>query len=247
MIKPEDIVLEHIDDSHVYTVNGKYFPGVTQILDLAAPKHPSLIKFFQNNSANRIKKIKTNSASFGTNCHKAIETIINKEKFDISKYSESEKSVIVQFLSWYKFFKPKNSLAEQFVAYEDKETRFAGTLDLITEISTDKLFEAGLIRKQEVNSLWKVIVDFKTSKNIYLSHKIQLRAYQAAIEQMTGSPVDGVAVVKISENGFETHLIDDDVRFEHFKAVYSLYKLILGGDIPHEYSEYLNRKSLAGF
>jgi hypothetical protein len=247
MIKAEDIVLDHVDDSHVYTVNGKYFPGVTQILDLAAPKHPSLIKFFQNNSANRIKKIKNNSSSFGTNCHQAIEKIINKDDFSIDQYSESEKSVIVQFLSWYKFFQPLNPKSEQFVAYDDREIRFAGTLDLFAEISTDKLHAAGLIRKQELNSLWKVIIDFKSSKDVYLSHKIQLIAYKAALEQMTGESIDGIAVVKLSENGFETHLIDDVVKFEHFKAVYSLYKLLLGGDIPHEYHEYLNKKSLAGF
>lgn len=244
MIKPEDIILETHQQNHVYLVKDRFFPGVTQIIDIGAPKHPSLLSFFKNNSKNRVEKIRSETAQFGTNCHRAIEKVINKEKLD--SYTAAETATIKQFLTWLRLTSPKNMLSELFVAYEDSEIRFAGTLDFVGDFDTRVLKELGILDQSVPDTTWKMVIDFKTSKNIYHTHKIQLRAYEQAVMQTFGWQIDAVAVVRFDATNFEMEVIPENVSFDHFRAVYKLFTLMIGGEVPDDYQQFLDLKYQAG-
>lgn len=70
------------------------------------------------------------------------------------------------------------------------EHRFAGTVDLVVG------------KRGEFLQPW----DFKTSKGVYESHRVQLGAYAIALEEMFQTPVTGGKVILLRETGeYEVH------------------------------------------
>jgi hypothetical protein len=115
----------------------------------------------------------------GTDVHKIIE---NWSDVNQSISNDKLQPYVNAFKDWMKDFKPKLISHEQTVINE--EHRYAGTLDLITEIDNNPM-----------------IVDVKTSKDgaVYVESGLQLSAYKYAKPEI----VD-IAVLALTEKGTYT-------------------------------------------
>lgn len=157
--------------------SGAYLPSVTWLAGFY-PKG----KFFEQylkTKGDEADVILEEAGDRGSRIHAALEDLLNGEEVSIdkpyhSKLTGEEKDLtadeweaIISFRDWFKVTKPK-VISVESEAYYDPDERFshgyAGTVDLVCEIGGEK---------------W--IVDFKTSKDIHDSHKIQLTAYRHAL------------------------------------------------------------------
>lgn len=215
-MKKIEIIKKEIDDTHYYFVNGEFYPGVTTILDEAAPVPFGLREFFKQNTPEQQEDIKKTSLELGSKMHDAYEKLLNgielnlKENYPTTK----EKKHIVSFYQWFQDFQPKNFETEQVVASLDY--KFAGTLDFICE---------------KDNETW--LIDFKTSKFIGLNYELQVAAYKQAYEEMTGKKVDHMAILRTASQhkcGYEFKEVNRE--FDEFMNVYRMYLSLHCGVIP---------------
>lgn len=110
-------MIEFLEESHTYLVNGIIVPSVSQILSAT---------IFKDKYANIPKYILNNKAQFGTNVHKAIET----------GYSEDltflEQLAYEQYKRLVRRFEIVPIEQEQLVHYEDL---YCGTLDMVAKVN----------------------------------------------------------------------------------------------------------------
>ncbi len=84
-----------------------------------------------------------------------------------------------------------------------------------------------------------VAIDWKSGKGIYREYALQVAAYAAAIEEMTGYPVSECWVVRLGRDhpSFVARQVDDwRVAFEAFKAALALYSCLRKDPFGHTIS-----------
>lgn|GEM_PF-2443593 len=214
------IVRKQIDSTHYYFVDSgkgaEWFPGVTSILDEAAPMGYGLRRFLLQNTPESAEEIKETTSGLGTKLHDAYEKLMNGAELDLENdyQTTKEKRHLVSFWQWNEDFKPKDIITEHTIA--SLTYKFAGTLDLCCRID-GKL----------------TIIDFKTGAAIYFSHYLQLAAYKQAFEEMYGKKVEQLYILRTGsrhKSGYEFKLIE--TPFEDFKNVYNTYLNLHGGKLP---------------
>lgn len=234
ILSPE-IVKKEIDDSHYYWVDGEYYPGVTSIIEEGAPTGWQLKQFFIRNSADEIRRKQEESLEFGSSIHAAIERLLAGEQVDLVNDFRSSrgKKTLMSFHDWFHLVSPKDFESELVVA--SKEMKYAGTLDFAGYINQQKANEVlGIKESEDKDEFW--IVDFKTSKDVYLGYKLQVMAYKKAYEEMFGKKVDRVGILRVgteTKKGYQfVEVKEDEVSIEDFKRVYKIYLLANDGKIP---------------
>lgn len=216
MNTPIEIVRKEIDNTHYYFVNGEWYPGVTGILDEAAPMPFGLKLWLQTNTKEEADAIKDTTAALGSKLHDAYEKLLNGVEIDMLHDfpTTKEKKHLVSFYDWYNAFKPTEMQTEHTIA--SLTYKYAGTLDLACKID-GKL----------------TIVDFKTGNAIHWSHGLQLAAYKHAYEEMYGVTVEQVFVLRTGTKhkaGYEFK--EMTLPFDAFKNVYQTYLNLHDGKIP---------------
>ena len=125
------------------------------------------------------------AGAVGSQCHAIISKWLLGELPEIpSELTKTMKG----FQKWYTDEK-LTLIDSEACLYSD---RYAGSMD-------------ALFHRENGHML---LVDFKTSNNIYLEHKVQAVAYTSAIEAYTTTPID-IMIVKLDRSGeeYETHEI----------------------------------------
>ena len=211
-----NIIRKEIDDSHYYYVNDQFYPGVTTILDEAAPFPYGLRMFLSQNTPDQQEEIKNTALGLGSKMHDAYEKLLNGVELNLkTDYpTTKEKKHITSFFQWFTDFKPTNFQTEQVVA--SLTHRFAGTLDFICE---------------KDGETW--LIDFKTSKVIGLNYELQVAAYKQAYEEMTGMKVDHMAILRtasLHKCGYEFREVTRTI--DEFMTVYKMYLSLYNGVIP---------------
>ena len=215
--KPKiEIIKKIVDESHFYFVNGEYFPGVTSILDEAAPMAYGLREFLKYNTAEQAEEIKTTAMNFGSKMHEAYEKLLKGETLNLlTDYPyQKEKKHLVSFYQWFADNKPTNLEIEFTIA--SLTYKYAGTLDLVCTINDE---------------LW--LIDFKTSKALYKTNEYQVAAYKHAYEEMTGKKIDHVALLRTGSQhkaGYEFKEVFTPI--EEFVNIYKTYLSLHDGVIP---------------
>lgn len=211
-----EIVKKEIDGSHFYWVDGEFYPGVTSILDEAAPTPWALKDWFKRMSMDEISAKQKESLEFGSKIHDGIERLLNGVELNLAKDypTTKEKKHLCAFAEWHMSVKPKVLATEHTVA--SKKYRYAGTLDLLCKVG---------------DSHW--IVDFKTSAGVYDSYHWQLAAYRQAVFETHGLNVDKSYILRTGTKHKSGYEFVEAVRpFEEFKKIYDLYLSLHGGEIP---------------
>lgn len=241
------IVRKEVDDSHYYWVNDHYAPGVTTILEQAAPVAPQLKKYFIENSVEEISRKSKDSLDRGSRVHADAESLFLGKEVNLETYinhgveyprSYAEKKMVASVNNWYDDVSPSRFKLEQVLASLDP--LYAGTADFSGWLNSQKVAEAlnessaKKFKFEKEEELW--LVDYKTSAGIYFNYKLQVKAYQKAYEEMYGVKIDHVGVLRLGTRHARWYefeeVRDEDISFEDFKRIYDTYLKINGGKIP---------------
>lgn len=157
-------------DERFYEHEGRYYPSVTYILGWL-PTAPELKEWIGNKGWEESRRIMHLRGDIGSYVHNAIELMIKDgakyTEADIDKDIKDEKEALFVKRCLLGFMNFIEELPEGSVILESEETviaeDYAGTVDLTIKIDGE---------------IW--IMDWKTSKSIRESHKIQLEAYRRA-------------------------------------------------------------------
>jgi hypothetical protein len=231
------IVKKVVNDEHYYYVDGKFYPSVTRILSETLPM-PIALKMWLGDLGNEKAQQKLEAAaSTGTAIHEACEKLMKGKEINLTiEFPEKrQKKMLVGFVNWFAKYQPKIIKGMHPELILASQHGYAGTLDLPVVIN-DKPY----------------IVDIKTSKGIYDSHKLQLAAYRQAFGEMFHMDAE-IAILhlnpltKTGYSFYETDRLtieDSPVLTEHFLTILETYKVLHGGKIPEppkedEYPEVL--------
>lgn len=190
-------------NSHKIYLNdeGEEVPSVTTILSIL--NKPALTKWanIMGFKRQRVENILQRSADIGTMVHNCLECYLQGKKYELPKEYETYKNDLVArldgFLTWYK----KNTLVPMKLEYELVSKRYGGTCDFYGKLNDED-----------------VVLDFKTSSNVYGSMFLQLAAYTLVLESQ-GHNVDAVVVIHIKEGKTVAHYMKRE-KLEPYVGVF---------------------------
>src|SRR3989344_4193822 len=121
--------LEDFKNASGYTIDGMWYPRVTQIVSMKAK--PGLYKFYaEQESFEAGEAVKAKSAEEGTLAHDTVEAILRRESPAVP---ETIKPVIEAFFSFLNHNKVEAKLIEERLV--SKKHRYSGTMDVLAEIN----------------------------------------------------------------------------------------------------------------
>lgn len=197
-------------------------PSVTTIIKLL--NKPNIANWANTLGWKRqsYKKVLDESAFKGTIVHELCHELLFHEgaKFDISSPSKLQfiKNHMDTFDSFLKEYDLKPIWGEKSFSLD----YYGGTVDLYCELNNKK-----------------TILDFKTSKNFYSSHFIQLGAYIQLVEEYDYE-VEQVGILRIRENGWEIKLVDRNEMYNYielFNKLCDVFYLVY--DLNEEWGDLL--------
>jgi|TARA_R100000655_G_scaffold10434_1_gene25062 hypothetical protein len=203
-----------------YIVNKKKVPGVTTILSRFKLSTPLIIW------ANRLGlegkdyfKELNKAGDIGTELHNLAELHIKNEHYDLPE-DETVKNCFNQFLDWWDKSNYQVTWTEK--PYASKKLFYGGCPDLLVNGNT--------------------LIDFKTSKGIYLDYLIQLSAYAALIKEVDGIEIEQAIIVRFPKD-------NDTTEFATFskadlKAAFKQFKLFRKAfDIDKDLNKLMRKKN----
>ena len=170
----------NIKGKRYYLINGKKFPSVTTIISLldkpailhwAIRKTIEYLKKFEGKkitseilelAENRYKYLKNAAAEKGTDIHKVVEYYLRT-----GYIPASFPTALGNFIDWKDKVDYYHLESEKLVI--NYKYQYAGRIDLLGKIKNIPY-----------------IIDLKTSKNIWISHKLQISAYKYALKKPVG-------------------------------------------------------------
>lgn len=219
-------IIEFNEGSHRYKLDRKPCVGVTTMLKGGLPTNRGLVEwqkgqaleYLWNATVNREtdleqkaelfkaakladRSVAQEAADVGTVLHAFAEHVGRGERSQAAELLDKVtgvekwpqiKSCVDKYLDWESHNRGEFMASEQLIA--SPVYLFCGKYDLLSRRS-------GKI----------VLSDYKTSKGIYLEHKIQLAAYRLALRQWSDIRVDAIEILRFGKTGdeFETEYVDD--------------------------------------
>ncbi len=232
--------IEFNEASHRYKLDGKACVGVTTFLKGGLPTSQGLISWQKGQAleylwaqlvdrgsalsdlteeellpykADLFKKAKLadrgtaqGAADVGTVLHALAEHKARGETMQVVELLDKVRGVekwpqiescFLKYLDWDAQNKGEFLASEQLIA--SPQYLFCGKYDLLSK------------RNGKI-----VLSDYKTSKAIFLEHKIQLAAYRLALRQWSNIHVDAIEILRFSKEGgtFETCLVDNPTELQ---------------------------------
>jgi len=203
------------------TTGGSRVPGVTTIINSSLGWNKNVLMAWQRKellAGRDPNKVRDQAADIGTLTHFMIECHIKGAKPDTSEFSKHDidkaENGFLGFLEWESKYSPHYIHSE--FGFVNTELMYGGTVDAIA-------------RKN--GSLW--LIDLKTSKGVYVDHKLQVAAYKFGYEKATGTKTDEVHILQLNKNtgAFSHHPIPISeleicwLAFIHCKALYDLKRI----------------------
>ncbi len=199
------------------------FPSVTWVTSFY-PKGVGYAKWLANHGWDDSQSIMKDAGDRGYRVHALITRLLQKKELDINmelpnpttgileRLTLEEYEAVMSFVNWFNEVKPKPLLNEQVVF--NNEHNYAGTVDFVCEIDGKK-----------------VLVDFKTSQEIWPSHKLQLSAYKACLEG-----IDSMAILQVgyrrNKNRYKFTEVPD--QFDLFLATKQIWQEEAGNQQPQK-------------
>ena len=197
---------EYLCTKSCYFIEGKKYFRVTQILGVISK--PALIYWYGKYGMKKCRQILHLRAEFGTTVHKLFEIIMGGDEVTSDNYNDEIQTTIKLFNEWRSEHKFKDVATEQHLW--SKKHKYAGTTDCIAIMDNEL-----------------VLLDWKTSKDIYDEYWLQLSMYVAAFEELTGVKIDKCGIVQIRDgkSKYETKTYDEIMEyFEASKAAIVLFE-----------------------
>jgi hypothetical protein len=124
----------------------------------------------------------TAAGGFGTEAHSIFEAILGAEATGTPVQVDPKYDIVVDnFLTWRKSVPDLQVLHNEMMVYSQTH-QYAGAVDAVCKIG-DRV----------------IIMDWKTSNQIYVEYALQVAAYAKAFEEMTGTPVHEAWVLRFDK------------------------------------------------
>lgn len=176
--------LNRIDvlDERFYTEDKEtYYPSTTTVLD-AYPKGKAFKEWLKSNG-HSADIIMDRAAERGTKVHDAIEKYINgadlnwfapdgKMNFELDEWQ-----MVCRYMDFHKDYLEGSELAAETQLFSHK-LKLGGTADLVCEINGET---------------W--LIDFKTGKNSYKTHELQLAVYKEMWDEKNDPKIDRYGIL----------------------------------------------------
>ena len=189
------------------------FPSVSWISD-HYPKGIGFYKWLANQGWDNAEDNLHAAGNRGSKVHEGIgllllgnelnidDTLTNSETGQKEEITLEEWEAIMSFAAWHKEYKPKTLALETTVFSE--EYKYAGTADYLCEINGE---------------VW--LIDFKTSKEVWPSHELQVSAYAHALP--TKPQKLAILQVGYARNKNKWKLTELEDKFDLFLAARSIW------------------------
>lgn len=205
----------------VYTINGHTYCRVTSTLSIIAKD--SLFSWYQSVGKAKAEKIIKDRQVLGTKVHTAFERIL-KETYDETLETNKE---ILNCVRMFKIFKYNTSLTPDALEQRlwNDEYMYAGTCDYIGKYTTWEPYCVRGHKRGFKDAL--VILDWKTSRDIYPDYWLQVAAYAYAFWKLTGVKIKGGVIAQFRNEQIRVQERTWDELMELFivyKAVLTLYR-----------------------
>ena len=194
-----ELSTETINKKRYYiTPDGNKYPSITTVLSTRNKK--GLFEWRKRVGEDVANHISRTSASRGTKVHQMCEDYLNNN-FDIEKHKKNFLPYcLFQQLSTNVLCKIDNIRAQEVGLYSDKY-KLAGRVDCIAEYD-------GVLS----------VIDFKTStrerKEEYNeNYYIQTSAYAEMFEERTGTPINQIVVLVVTEDGVVQEFVKDKKQY----------------------------------
>ena len=194
-----ELATETIDRKRYYvTPDGNKYPSITTVLSTRNKK--GLFEWRKRVGEDVANHISRTSASRGTKVHQMCEDYLNNN-FDVEKHKKNFLPYcLFQQLSTNVLCKIDNIRAQEVGLYSDKY-KLAGRVDCIAEYD-------GVLS----------VIDFKTStrerKEEYNeNYYIQTSAYAEMFEERTGTPINQIVVLVVTEDGVVQEFVKDKKQY----------------------------------
>lgn len=183
-----------VTDNH-YIINGEEYHRITRVKSVI--NNEGLNRWRSRLGDVEADKVMKERQQVGTNTHKAIELTLDKSFVDLDLYNEEVKQNVFLINEMREKCNLEPDALEQKLWSE--QHKIAGTADYIGTYRTYKKY---LKRKREPKFPYEsfVIIDWKTSTQIYDDYWIQLSAYVKMFEDLTGIKLDGAVIVQFRNN-----------------------------------------------
>lgn len=192
------------------------YAAVTWISDYY-PKGVGFYMYVANKGWDNAEDTLKKAGNRGTKVHNAISSLLlgnelrmddklpNSDTGELEDITLEEYEAIMSFVAWHKETKPK-MLANEMVLFNEKY-KYAGTCDFVCEIEGQK---------------W--LIDFKTSKDIWPSHELQVSAYAEALPPELKPDKLAILQVGYKRNKNKWKLTELDNKFNLFLAAREIWK-----------------------
>jgi len=174
-----------MSDANTYDIEGKQYPRMTRVIDIISK--PEFYRWYAKNGYEKCESIKTDRAAFGTRVHQEIQNIL--ENKDVWYDNEEMRVSLALFKDWKEEHKLE-PVALELTLHNDL-LGIAGTCDYVGKID-DRL----------------MLLDWKTSKQVYDTHKLQVAGYTYMYEQATGKELDGCGIIAIRDGKIREKYLD---------------------------------------
>jgi hypothetical protein len=239
-------------------------PSVTWICSFW-PKGVGFYKWLADKGWDEAEAAKQAAGDKGSRVHLAIEHILNGEEFRIdtkvadksrsteqdaafSELSYEELLCVKSFLDWQRDTAADyliETLATEITVFSDING-FAGTIDWVVRLTPKPQGKNPL----KLGGATPFVVDFKTSKQVWKEHELQVSAYRVALENGenpirlknangTEGPVIDISGLKtaILQVGYERNragykFTEVDDAFPLFKVAHQIWKAEVGDNTP---------------
>lgn len=203
----------------------EYYPSASWIAGYY-PKGKGFEQYLKDNGGDTDMML-IEASERGSHVHKAVEMIILGETLDADtrvyngqtgfeeELTTEEWEMIKSFVDWNEINKPVYLLSERTVL--SKKYKFGGTLDIVAKIGDSSY-----------------LIDLKTSKNIYPSHRIQISSYKHALMEENPNAKNlklavlqlGYKANKPKKDGTRTMFKFTEIedQFKLFLYVYAIWK-----------------------
>lgn len=213
---------EDKEHTKYYNSYGTQVPSCTTVVKLL--DKPELVGWANYMGFRRINTTKflEKKALYGTCCHELAEQylqgiVLKNTDFVDGIFEMNDRSEMLSKLE--KFGNKLNEVGANILGMELEMhgQHFGGTLDLLVHIPSK-------------NRL--VLLDFKTSKNVYNSHLIQLGGYCILLKELYGLDVTDIGIVLLSRNPEDSDFInliqrsDNSVNEKIFMKLLDIYWLL---------------------
>lgn len=211
----------------------EYVPSVTWICDYY-PKGVGFYKWLANTGWDEAQAQKEAAGGRGSKVHLAIVDLLNGFPININAMYENpntgnmeelsleEYEALISFVAWHKLKKPVK-IAVEIPVWND-DYGYAGTVDFVCVIDDE---------------LW--LIDFKTSKEVWPSHIIQVSAYKHTKEIQEIMKLNNFKEIKLSilqlgykknKLGYKPNDIEDE--FDLFLAAKTIWAKETDGQKPKQ-------------